>query len=174
MYVMKPFHNSDVKQINLAPGQLYFGEAPALVHTLLGSCVAITLWHPETRKGGMCHYLLAYREAYQKNTHHQEGYYGTDALAYFVRQAKKQGLHRKDFEVKLFGGGNMFQRPHEHPDIINVAFNNLYQVRKLLEQYGFNVLTEDVGGVRYRKIYFELTNGDVWVQYGKHSKTTPV
>lgn len=150
---------------------MYFGMGPALVHTLLGSCVAITLWHRKTKMGGMCHYLLACRESYQKNEHHQLGYYGTDAIKFFKQQLTKNRLNTDEIEVKLFGGGNMFEGNHGRPNVVNVANNNIVQGRQMLEEFGFLVNAEDLGGVRYRKIYFELTSGDVWVQYGKHSKT---
>jgi chemotaxis protein CheD len=158
-------------QIVLTPGQLYFGKGPAMVHTLLGSCVAITLWHCKTKMGGMCHYLLACRQNYQKNEHHQLGYYGTDAIKFFKQQLTKNGLNPNEFEVKLFGGGNMFEGIHDRPNVVNVASSNIVQGRQMLQESGFVVNAEDFGGVRYRKIYFELNSGDVYVQYGKHSKT---
>ena len=42
----------------LMPGQMHLGQQVASVRTLLGSGVAITLWHPQRRIGGMCHFLL--------------------------------------------------------------------------------------------------------------------
>jgi chemotaxis protein CheD len=160
--------------ITLAPGQLYFGHSSDVIHTLLGSCVAMTFWHSERLIGGMSHYLLAHRENYQKNAHHPQGYYGTDAVAYFIDQIKKSKLKPEDFEVKLFGGGNMFEATHCQPNSMDIASNNIEQGRLMLHQYGFKVKTADVGGVRYRKIYFELASGDVWVKYGCHSKTESV
>ncbi|MGK0249838.1 MAG: chemotaxis protein CheD [Oleispira sp.] len=169
--VLKSFNRDGINHIVLKPGELYFGKGPALVHTLLGSCVAITLWNRKTKMGGMCHYALASRENYQKNDHHQLGHYGTDAIDFFKQQSTKHGLKPDEFEVKLFGGGNMFEGIHNRPDVVNVARSNIVRGRQMLEEFGFVVNVEDVGGVRYRKIYFELTSGDVWVQYGKHSKT---
>lgn len=160
--------------VNLSPGELYFGEAPGVVHTLLGSCVAITLWHKERKVGGMCHFLLAQRDLYLKNSEHPQGYYGSDAIRYFAEEILRKGLSRKDFEVKLFGGGNMFEATHFRPNLLNVSNNNVEQGRILLEKHGFKIKTEDVGGVRYRKIFFDLSNGDVWVKYGKHTKSTGV
>ena len=166
--------NFDPHSVNLAPGQLYFGEAPRVIHTLLGSCVAITLWHSEKRIGGMCHFLLAQRDSYLKNEQHAEGYYGSDAVRYFVDQLERKKLRPQDFEVKLFGGGNMLEAVHSKPNLINVSKSNIEHGRHLLEDQGFVVKAEDVGGVRYRKIFLDLSNGDVWVKYGKHSKSTGV
>lgn len=47
--------------IFLQPGEWYFGEGNTRVRTTLGSCVAIVLWHPVRRIGGMCHYMLPSR-----------------------------------------------------------------------------------------------------------------
>lgn len=44
--------------VTLQPGEFHFGGANTRIQTLLGSCVAITLWHPIRRIGGMCHYML--------------------------------------------------------------------------------------------------------------------
>jgi len=46
----------------LMPGELHFGGEVQSLKTLLGSCVALTLWHPKRRIGGMCHFLLPSRQ----------------------------------------------------------------------------------------------------------------
>ncbi|MDO8775427.1 MAG: chemotaxis protein CheD, partial [Burkholderiaceae bacterium] len=51
----KPAHTVD---IFLQPGEVYFGGRDTRIRTLLGSCVAITMWHPGMLAGGMCHYML--------------------------------------------------------------------------------------------------------------------
>ena len=50
----KPPH---VIEIYLQPGELWFGDANTRIRTILGSCVAITLWHPHRRIDGMCRYM---------------------------------------------------------------------------------------------------------------------
>ena len=42
----------------LGPGELFFSRTPATIVAVLGSCVAVALWDPETSAGGMNHYLL--------------------------------------------------------------------------------------------------------------------
>ncbi|MCU8094118.1 chemotaxis protein CheD [Shewanella sp. SM20] len=141
------------------------------MHTLLGSCVAVTIWHPQLKWGGMCHYLLPDRAQYHKSTHHPEGHYGSDAINYFVQQMGVRGMKPQSFEVKLFGGGNILQGGNQLDHALNVASVNVEHGRKLLYQAGFNLKVEDVGGARYRNVYFELDSGDVWVQYGQHTKS---
>ena len=46
--------------VYLPPGLLYAGAAPAAVTTVLGSCVAVCLFDPAARAGGLNHYLLPF------------------------------------------------------------------------------------------------------------------
>jgi chemotaxis protein CheD len=157
------------RRISLRPGELFFDRGAVVADTLLGSCVAITLWHREKKVGGMCHYLLAHRDQYRNNLNHPCGHYASDVVAYFLKQCRKHNLAPGSFEVKLFGGGNMCEELEHTP--VNVAHNNMREGRSLLLQNGFQIRAEDMGGIRYRKIYFELETGDVWVQYGKDRKS---
>ena len=50
-----------MKEIMLQPGEFFFGQDDTIIRTHLGSCVAITMWHPEQKRGGMCHYMLPSR-----------------------------------------------------------------------------------------------------------------
>jgi chemotaxis protein CheD len=172
---VKPFATeAGTCQVTLNPGELYFTRQPAVISTLLGSCIAITLWHPRWRMGGMCHYLLTDRRQYKRAEAHPPGHYATDAIEYFLQQARSNGCRPREFEVKLFGGGNMFDGIQRHLSSINVAQVNASEGRRLLQENGFSVKAADVGGSRYRKIYFELASGVVWVQYGGHRSTPPM
>ena len=51
----------DALEIFIRPGEFYFGDGNTRIRTILGSCVAVTLWHPERHIGGMCHYMLPRR-----------------------------------------------------------------------------------------------------------------
>ena len=53
---------SDYMEIFLEPGEFQFTTDPDVrLRTLLGSCVALTMWHPKCRYGAMCHFLLPSR-----------------------------------------------------------------------------------------------------------------
>jgi chemotaxis receptor (MCP) glutamine deamidase CheD len=90
----------------LEPGEVAFAEAPACLRTLLGSCVAITFWHPQRALGAMCHFLVPLRPASEAGP--PNGKYASDAIAVITQRFRTRGLAPEAFEVKLFGGGNMF------------------------------------------------------------------
>lgn len=163
-------HKRLIGDVYLQPGDIWFGDKPLRIHTLLGSCVAITLWHPVNKIGGMCHYLLPNSNGRHTNDK-RLGFYADSAIEYFVTQIKKSGLVTSEFEAKAFGAGNMFGTENFEP---NVANQNAIQALKLLEQHGFKVKASDLGGLRYRKVYLDLTNGEVWLSYGKNSSKSNI
>lgn len=149
--------------VTLAPGDFYFGNKNARIYTLLGSCVAITLWHPLKKIGGMCHYLLPTRSNKQRLG---AGYYADDVMILFLKHIRQANSSPSEYQVKLFGGANMFTSFKDETSQINVAQNNIQAGLSLLRDQGFNIVNTDVGGDNYRKVYLELWSGNVWVQYG--------
>ena len=43
---------------NLAPAEIIIADAPTIISTLLGSCVAVTMYCRTKKIGAMCHALL--------------------------------------------------------------------------------------------------------------------
>lgn len=161
---MMPLNDcSSILDVTLAPGDFYFGEGYTRIHTLLGSCVAITLWHPVKHIGGMCHYLLPSRGLNQRLS---QGHYADEVVHLFLQAIKKKRTQPGEYEVKIFGGGNMFEALGRKSDSVNISKGNIEIGANLLKEYGFSVKATDVGGAHHRKIYMELWNGDVWVQRG--------
>ena len=152
-----------IEEVRLAPGEFFFGEGHTRVHTLLGSCVAITLWHPQRCIGGMCHYLLPSRST---NERLRRGYFADDAVNMFLEDIRASVTRPDDYEVKVFGGGNMLDGAGDGRWRFNVPEENVAAGISLLERHGFRVKATDVGGTLKRNIVFELWNGDVWVKRG--------
>ena len=75
---------TQIKEIFLHPGEYVMAGALCRITTLLGSCVAITLWHPARRVGAMSHFLLASRGPRKRNQ--LDGRYGDEALALMLEQ----------------------------------------------------------------------------------------
>lgn len=158
-------------EIYLKPGEFHFGGSHARVHTLLGSCVSITLWHPLRHIGGMCHFMLPSRG--KAAALHPDGRYADESVKLFLREIGKFKSSPGEYQVKLFGGGSMFQqfragRPSE------IADSNIEAARTLLQAGGFCVQAEDVGGNGHRRIILDLRDGNVWVKHEKILVPRPV
>lgn len=169
-----PGHTIDVF---LQPGDFYFGDKKTQIRTILGSCVSITMWHPELQIGGMCHFMLPSRHTNQ--TKMLDGRYAEEAILMFFKEAVRYDANPKEFVVKVFGGGNMFPQrgakqtcnSHSSRDEIhactNVSCKNSAIVHSLAATYGFSIETHDVGGTGHRQVIFDVGSGNVWVRHSK-------
>jgi len=144
----------------LNPGEYAVGEAPLRMRTLLGSCVSITLWHPQRRVGAMSHFLLAARSPSQQGV--PDARYGEEALALMLRQLHKRGIAPAECEAKIFGGGTMF--PDQPAGGQQIGRRNGEAARDLLLAHGIRVHSESLFGNGHRQMVFDLSTGDVWVR----------
>lgn len=145
-------------EIFLHPGDLYFGRAPTIISTLLGSCVAATLWHPKEKIGGMCHIILP-----ESPEGVCEMRYGDCAIAEFVKQVTKFNTMTKDYDVHIYGGSDMFPDMQKSSGM-KIGDRNIEKTKELLKLYKFQVKEIDTGGSNSRKIKLDLSDGSVWAR----------
>lgn len=148
--------------INLQPGEVYFsqsldGNTTKELKTILGSCVAITIWHSKSKAAGMCHYLLAHEANNSKATRIMQKYrYGEEALDYLLKRMAL--LHPLDeYELAIYGGSNMYPSLTS-PSIgqINVMFaQNWAKKNKLVFS------KQDTLGNNGRSVTLDLSTGNV-------------
>lgn len=154
------------QRLHLLAGQYYFGQEPHNVHTLLGSCVAITLWNPRRRIGGMCHYLLPSRA--RRADDGRDARFGEEAVAMMVEAVLRHGARPAEFEAHLYGGADTL------PDQVGVKFNvgerNIEQGWSLIDQHGFMLQGVDVGDHVPRTVELSLVDGRVNMRRGDPMK----
>lgn len=157
---------ADILEIFLQPGEFYFGEGKTRIRTLLGSCVAITLWHPRLHLGGMSHYVLPSR-AHRKKHEPLDGRYADEVMELFMRELRSSHTRPGEYEVKIFGGGRMFQHEGKRGRAggpLDIPERNVQIGRELVTRYGFRFTAEDLGGNGHRNVMLDLWSGDVWVK----------
>lgn len=150
-------------EVFLLPGQWHFGPAPGIVRTVLGSCVSITLWHPQRRLGGMCHYMLASSSNRGKLAPADMGRYADGAFSLMMDALARHGTRPREYVAKVFGGGRMFESISQTASRIPEA--NVLRAFELLEAEGIPVLAEHVGGAGSRSLAFDLDTGEVWLRF---------
>ncbi|OBS09871.1 chemotaxis protein CheD [Acidihalobacter prosperus] len=151
----------------LTPGGFYFGKAGTRIKTILGSCVAVTLWHPELRCGGMGHFMLPCRGQRRapQAAGEWDGKYADEMMHLFMARIRSSRTHPRDYEVKLFGGGNMFPALKSRPAREGVSARNVEAARVLMAAYGFKVAAEHLGGDGHRSLVLDLDDGLVYLWY---------
>jgi chemotaxis protein CheD len=146
----------------LKPGELVLSAQPMLITTLLGSCVAVTMYNQRLGLAAICHALLPHRAKEQNCSHQDIGKYVRCAVGLMLEELNARGVLNGEIEAKLFGGSDMFDavagsRP-------SVGRQNREMALKTLEEASVRVLTRDLGGTRGRKIIFNTQTGEVYLK----------
>jgi len=149
-----------MSQIYLLPGEFHFGDEHRTIKTLLGSCVAITMWNSRLKVGGMCHYKLPRRLVGSGSA--LDGNYGEEAVLLFLKNMKNFMLRPEDMTVGVFGAANMFSTVVKS-DEKSIGVQNIKLAHQLMKKYGFNITYESLGGNVSRKVVLDVSNGAVKV-----------
>jgi chemotaxis protein CheD len=146
----------------LKPGQIVVSSEPLLVTTLLGSCVAITMFSNRLRLGGICHAQLpTCGDPHGVEGQKRPGKFVDCAIGEMMERLLVKGALRGELEVKLFGGSDMFDARGR---MRSVGRQNSGMALRILEREGIKVSNQDLGGDRGRKIIFHTHTGAVYLK----------
>lgn len=136
-------------------------QAPAVLKAYgLGSCVAVALYDPESRIGGLGHMLLPNRP--EKNPLGSDGKYVDAGILQLVDELVRAGANRESLIAKVAGGANMFETTYQ--TLINsIGARNARSARATLASLGISIQGEEVGGNRGRTVEFDLATGNMMV-----------
>lgn len=158
---------SELREVYLKPGDFCFGEGKLRITTLLGSCVSIVLWHPLLMHGGMCHFMMPSRT--RGSAAKLDGKYADEAMELFMKELAKRHTVPAQYEVHLYGGGNMFESSVALG--VNIGKQNIEAAHRLLAEYGFALAHDHIGSFGHRKIAFDVWSGDVRLEHVDYRKS---
>ncbi len=161
---MKSLIESHKHNIYLKPGEVVVAREPVLVSTVLGSCVAVTLFSPSCGVGAICHAMLPDNAGRDEDLR-----YVDTALRHIFRKVTGYGAG-KDLVVKLFGGAKVLDIGNVGSPAITVGEKNVARALEILDSLGLTATSVDTGGVVGRKLFFCTRNGDVYLRRMRHIK----
>lgn len=160
---MMPSYHGLLPNVFLKPGDIYLVREPAVVSTVLGSCVGIVLFYPRLKFGGLCHAMLPGDDG-------REGFKYVDyAFRYMVERFGEMGAGGGEIQAKLFGGAAMFAEG-EKPDKVSVGPKNVLIATELIRRAGMKFIASDTGGTVGRKIVFFPHTGEVFLKRLKNER----
>jgi chemotaxis receptor (MCP) glutamine deamidase CheD len=146
-----------VKEVTIYIGGVHASAEPALVKTLLGSCIAVCLHDPARGLGGMNHFMLP-RGATGDGDPTRFGIHAMDCL---IGSLQKLGGDRRRLVAKVFGGAHVLAIRESEA---GVPQQNIEFIRQFLREEGLRVLSEDVGGYHPRHVHFHTETGRAFVK----------
>lgn len=142
-------------RIFLLQGQIYCQRQPALVSTILGSCVSLCLWDPKAGFGGINHYVLpgSGAAAEAENTR-----YGEVAIDLLHRRMLQFGADSGALQAKIFGGASVFPLGASQT---TVGTRNVELAIARMNDLGVPIIEQETGGDVGRQLVFDSGSGKV-------------
>lgn len=148
-------HELHVRDYFLQPGYLCVPPEPTRLAVVVASGVALTLFDPARKRGGMGHYIRPRRERGASTTH-----FAAPAIVSLVEMMTEAGTEPPALEAHIYGGavgGDASARD------ARISAENIKVAEELLAKLAIPIAGRDVGGARARKILFNTGTGEVVV-----------
>lgn len=140
---------------NINPGGWAI-ESERPIATLLGSCVAVCLFDPKLRIGGMNHFLLPSRTS-AANADADVILNGDYAMEVLVNGLLNKGANKARLVAKAFGGGTIVSSIR-----MAIGERNADFAHEWLDREGIPLVASDFSGPWSRKVVFVPHSGDAF------------
>lgn len=136
----------------LYPSTLFASVQPTEVSTVLGSCVALCLYDPVCRIGGINHFMLPIWNG--------EGLaspkYGDIAIDKLLQKMLLLGAKKAHLQAKIFGGADS----RKATNVFKIGERNGQLAFSRVEELGIPIVSSHWGGELPRKLIFRTGTGE--------------
>jgi chemotaxis protein CheD len=139
-------------------------KSPAIITTHgLGSCLAITVYDPQMKIGGLAHVMLPEPDLVRNQSNPAK--FASTAIKEMVSLLEGMGCSRVRMISKLVGGANMFSKllNSGKTSYSNIGQRNIQQAKQELNNLGIPIVAEDTGADYGRSVEFLVSSGTVIV-----------
>ncbi len=136
----------------LQPGFVYISDKHCIIHTILGSCVAVALWDSNKKYGGMNHYIYSRSVKNERNCR-----YGDVSMHVMINYMLFNKSRLCDLRAHIAGGSSSSEYWRQ------LGVDNYETAAKILGSYGIPIVSCDVGGFAGRKVVFDNCSGEMAV-----------
>lgn len=146
----------NIKKAGIHIGGVFSSREPAVIRTVLGSCVAACLYDPVALAGGMNHFMLPGGEDADLPTR-----FGVHAMEVLINQLMELGADRRRLKAKIFGGADVLKM---RGNFIRVAEKNREFIKQFLSVEGIPIVAQRLGGTDPLQVYFFTHDAKVLIK----------
>jgi chemotaxis protein CheD len=142
-----------------------------LVTYALGSCIALMIYDPVARVGGLLHFMLPESSLDRVIAQQKPFMFADTGIPLLFHSAYQLGAEKRRLQVAAAGGAQVL----DSEGTFNIGKRNHLAMRKILWKAGVMVHAEDVGGTASRTVRLEVASGKVLLRgAGEPEKEMPL
>ena len=139
----------------------------SLVTYALGSCIAVLLYEPALKVGGLLHYMLPDSSLDQTKAAANPFMFADTAIPLLFEKVRAHGATSKNLQVRLAGGAQVL----DPNNVFAIGKRNYLAAKKALWKFGAFIESEAVGGDVSRTVRLDLATGKSWLREGGQTES---
>jgi chemotaxis protein CheD len=143
--------------VGIADCQVSRDPASVIITHALGSCIAVSIYDPMTRVGGLLHFMLPESSLDREKAQKRPFMFADTGIPALFHAAYAAGAEKKRLIVRVIGGAQVL----DSQGVFNIGKRNYLACKKILWSAGVLIDAEEVGGSASRTVRLDLANGKV-------------
>lgn len=131
-----------------------------LITYSLGSCIAVVIYDPVVRVGGMLHLMLPEAGMDMEKAKIKPAMFADSGIPVLFKQSYQLGANKRNAIVKIAGGSQIM----DENGVFNIGKRNHLSVRKIFWKNNVVIAAEHIGGNVNRTVRLEIATGRVLVK----------
>ena len=131
-----------------------------LVTYALGSCIAVALYDPVAKAGGLLHYMLPESAIDRAKAAEHPFMFADTGIPRLIEVLRTAGGEPRRMVVRLAGGAQVL----DSQGVFQIGKRNYLAARRILWKAGILIAAEAVGGEVSRTTRLEVGSGRLWVR----------
>jgi len=134
-----------------------------LITYALGSCIAVMVYDPRVRVGGILHFMLADSSIDEKKAIQKPAMFADTGIPLLFKSCYRLGAEKKRMVVKLAGGASIL----DDSNYFRIGQKNITAIRKIFWKNKVIINSEDTGNNYNRTVELHMSDGKVVVRNGR-------
>lgn len=126
----------------------------------LGSCIAISIYDPVARVGGLLHFMLPDAPTAAAREGRSPFMFADSGIPLMFHEAYDKGAQKRRIKVRAAGGAQIM----DEKGVFNIGQRNCLAMRRIFWKAGVLVQAEEIGGTIPRTMRFEMASGRVFLK----------
>ena len=131
-----------------------------LITYSLGSCIAVVIYDPMARVGGMLHYMLPESAMDPEKARKKPAMFADSGIPVLFKSSYALGATKTNIIVKIAGGSQIL----DENGVFNIGKRNYLALRKIFWKNNVLISQEHVGGSVNRTVRLEMETGRVFLK----------
>jgi chemotaxis protein CheD len=148
--------------VGMADCRIADGGGAVLATFALGSCIGLVIYDPQTKVGGMLHFMLPDSSIDPDRGKANPYMFADTGIPRLLEQVYGRGAVKRRLVVRAAGGAQMM----DQENVFEIGKRNYLAMRKILWKSGILLHAEAVGGVRSRTVRLDTATGRMWLLEG--------